>query len=109
MLRYGSDGLCDAHGDRVKVERMEQILQTKASVRPIANPARERSAHLSILVNLQATYHRTRIERRHFGHVVVFTFTLFLLQFEGDATDGPALDTFHQMGCEARDFVAKAF
>jgi len=65
--------------------------------------------YLSITINLQPSHHRTCIKRRYFGYVVVFTFTLFFLELEGDTADGTALDTFHQVSCEAGDFVAKAF
>ena len=65
--------------------------------------------HLSILIDLQAANHRTGIKRRHLRYVVIFTLTLLFLELEGDTPDGTLLDTFHQVGCEAGDFVAETF
>ena len=38
------------------------------------------------------------IEGRNFGNVLIFSFSLFLLELEGDTADGSALDALHKMG-----------
>ena len=60
--------------------------------------------HFSIGVNFQPS--RRCIESGDFWDVVVFTLTFFLLELEGDTANGATLDTLHQVGGEARDFVA---
>lgn len=40
-------------------------------------------------------------------HIVVSSFTLLLLQFDGNASDGRPLDPFHKMSDKAGDLVAK--
>lgn len=59
--------------------------------------------HLGLRVNLERD-----VESRDFGDVVVLALALLLLELEGNATDGALLDTLHQVGGEARDFVAEA-
>ena len=38
------------------------------------------------------------VERGHFGNILIFSFSLLLLELEGDTTDRSALDAFHKMG-----------
>ena len=61
------------------------------------------TAHLGVGINLKTI--DTGVESRNLGDVVVLALTLLLLELEGDAADGAALDTLHQMGREARDLV----
>ena len=61
-------------------------------------------AHFGIGVNFQSS--RRCIEGGDFGDVVVFTLTFFLLELERDTANGATLDTLHQVGGEAGDFVA---
>ena len=49
------------------------------------------------------------VESGDLRNVVVLSLTLFLLQLEGDTTDGALLDTLHQVGREASNLVAEAF
>jgi hypothetical protein len=65
-----------------------------------------RGTHLGVRVDLQSS-RRRGVESRNLGDVVVLPLSLFFLQLEGDATDGPLLDTLHEMGGEAGDFVAQ--
>jgi hypothetical protein len=44
-----------------------------------------------------------KVEGRNFRHILIFAFTLFFLQLEGDASDRSPLDPLHQMGGVARD------
>lgn len=62
-------------------------------------------AYLGVGVDLQGV--GGGVESGDLGDVVVLALTLLLLQLEGDTTDGTALDTLHQMGCEASDLVAQ--
>jgi hypothetical protein len=73
--------------DRYAIEAhaLEQILGVAVDVQ---------LAGFSVLSEVQCGY---------FRHVLIFAFTLFFLQFEGDASDGAALDTFHEMGRVAGD------
>ena len=63
--------------------------------------------HLGFGINLETSH--TGVECRHLGDVVVLPLTLFLLQLEGDTTDGALLDTLHQVGRETGNLVAQAF
>ncbi len=47
------------------------------------------------------------LERGHVGHVVVSPLPLLLLQLDGDAAHGGALQPLHQVGDEPGDLVAK--
>ena len=67
----------------------------------------EKKTDLSIRIDLQPR--RTRIQSRRFGDIVVLPLAFFLLELEGDAADGTALDAFHEMGGEAGYFVAETF
>lgn len=60
---------------------------------------------LGIAVDVQLAALRVlrKVQRRDLGHVLVFALSLFFLQFEGNATYGPALDALHQMGGVAGD------
>lgn len=60
---------------------------------------------LGVGVDLKAR-HRG-VKSRDLGDVVVLPLSLLLLQLEGDAADGALLDTLHEMGGEAGDFVAQ--
>jgi len=62
---------------------------------------------LGVGVNLESS--NRSIESGDFGDVVVLALALFLLELERDTTDGSLLDALHQVGGEARDFVAQAF
>ena len=84
-LGGGDDGDDDADGDGVEVERVEEVLR--------------------VGVDLEAV--DGGVERGHLGDVVVLALALLFLELEGDAADGPLLDTLHQMGREARDLVAQ--
>ena len=61
--------------------------------------------HLGVAVNFQPS--RQCIKSGDFRDVVVFAFTLLLLELEGNTADGASLDTLHQMGGSAGDFVAQ--
>jgi len=63
---------------------------------------------LLVDVELAALAVLREVEGGYFGHVLILALALFFLQLEGDAADGTALDTLHQVGCEAGDLVAKA-
>lgn len=62
---------------------------------------------LGLLVHIQhATLAVLReVERRHLGHVLILPLTLLFLQLEGDAANGAALDTLHQVGGVAGDLA----
>lgn len=62
--------------------------------------------HLGVGVNLESS--NRSIESGDFGNVVILALALLLLELEGDTTDGSLLDALHQVGGEARDFVAQA-
>lgn len=68
----------------------------------------DHSTYLSISVNLQSSA-RSGVKSRNLRNVVILPLTLFFLQLERDATNGPTLDTLHQMRCEARYFVTETF
>jgi len=60
---------------------------------------------LSLLVDIEHTSLAVlrEIERRHLRDVLVLALALLLLQLEGDAADGTALDALHQVGGVAGD------
>ena len=60
--------------------------------------------HFGLGVDFQSS--RRCIESGDFRAIVVFTLTFFLLELERDTTNGATLDTLHQVGGEAGDFVA---
>jgi hypothetical protein len=62
---------------------------------------------LSVAVDLKGVV--GGVKSRDLGNIVVLTLTLLFLQLEGNATDRTLLDTLHQVGGEARDFVAQTF
>lgn len=47
--------------------------------------------------------------RKYLGHIVVTSFTFFLLQLDRDATDRTGLDTLHQMGNETGNLISQTF
>jgi hypothetical protein len=61
--------------------------------------------YLGIAVNFQPS--GRCIESGDFGDVIVFALTLLLLELERNTANGATLDTLHQMGGEAGDFVAQ--
>ena len=61
--------------------------------------------HLDVTVNFQPS--RRCIESGDFRDIAVFAFTLLLLELEGNTADGASLDTLHEMGGSAGDFVAQ--
>ena len=61
--------------------------------------------HLGITVDFQPS--GRCIESGDFRNVVVFALTFLLLELERNAADGATLDTLHQVGGEAGDFVAQ--
>jgi hypothetical protein len=63
--------------------------------------------YLCLLIDFKRC--RSYVESGYFWDVVIFPLSFFFLEFEGDATDGSTLDTFHEMGGEAGDFVTEAF
>lgn len=62
--------------------------------------------YCGVLVDLQACC--TRVKSRYLRHVVIFSLALLLLELERNTTDGPALNTLHQVGGEAGDLVPEA-
>ena len=62
---------------------------------------------LDIDVELAALGVLGEVEGGDLGDVLILALTLLLLELEGDATDGAALDTLHQVGREAGDLVAE--
>merc|ERR1712072_203635 len=89
------DGLLLCDGDDVDVDAVE---------------AHGLEQVLGLLVDVELAALRVvrEVEGGYFGHVLILALALFFLQLEGDAADGTALDTLHQVGCEAGDLVAKA-
>jgi hypothetical protein len=67
-----------------------------------------RTTDLGVRINNKTT-RRSRIEGRNFWYIVVFPFTLLLLELEGNAANWAALDALHQVSGEPRDLVAQAF
>lgn len=63
--------------------------------------------YLGVGVDLQGV--GVDVEGGDLGDVVVLALALLLLELEGDAADGPLLDTLHQVCREAGDLVPKAF
>ena len=53
------------------------------------------ATHLGVGVDLKTS--DARVEGRDLGHVVVLALTLLLLELEGDAADGAALNALHQV------------
>lgn len=45
----------------------------------------------------------SEVERRNLGHILIFSFSLFFLELEGDTSDWTSLDTLHQVGGVAGD------
>lgn len=80
------NSLYDGHRDGIEVECLEKFR--------------------GVLVNLQACC--ARVKSRHLRHVVILSLALLLLQLERNTTDGPALDTLHQVGSEAGNLVTEA-
>ena len=62
---------------------------------------------LLVDVELAALAVLREVEGGYFGHVLILALALFFLQLEGDAADGTALDTLHQVGCEAGDLFSR--
>ena len=60
---------------------------------------------LGISINIQLTRFGVlcEVESGDLGDVLILSFTFLFLQFEGDASDGTALDALHQVGGVAGD------
>ena len=46
-------------------------------------------------------------QSRDLGNVLIFSLSLLFLEFEGDATDGSTLNTFHQVSRESSNLVSQ--
>lgn len=60
-------------------------------------------AHRSVVIQLESG--SARVERRDFGDIIVLSLAFLLLELERDTANGATLDTLHEVGREARDFV----
>lgn len=59
-------------------------------------------------VNLQLTVGVGQVQSRHLGNVLVFSFSLLLLQLEGDSSDGTLLDSLHQVGGVTSNLISQS-
>jgi hypothetical protein len=79
--------LHDIDTDRIEAHALEKVLGVAVDVQ------------LSTLRVLR------EVQGRDLGHVLIFSFTLLFLQFEGNSTHGAALDALHEMGGVAGNLV----
>jgi hypothetical protein len=104
-LGYNNNRVLNRDWDRLEVQCLEELLNENSQVCP---PPGMRRSDLGVRINDKTT-RRSRIEGRDFWDIVVFPFTLLLLELEGNSADWAALDTLHQVSGEPRDLVAQAF
>jgi hypothetical protein len=101
-LRGGVDNrLNNVDCNRVKVECVQQSL-----IQQVRGKHRWsiQLTYLSVGIDLKAS--NRSVKGRNLGNVVILPLTLLFLELKGDTTDGALLDALHQVGGEARDFVA---
>ena len=65
--------------------------------------------HFQHLLSVEIDFNNIMLQSGNFGHIIVFSFTVFFLQFDGNTSDLRVPEALHQMCNEVSDFVTQRF